>query len=95
MLQIVTEDGFRRNLGGDMARTILNISMPESMRSFIETRVEWNYGSISEYIRELVRADQRRFLEEIDGDFSRQRNGAFRQTGGHGNGRFPAKIFRT
>ena len=42
-----------------MNRATINISMPESMRKFIEQRVGGgNYGSVSEYIRELIRRDQ-------------------------------------
>jgi Arc/MetJ-type ribon-helix-helix transcriptional regulator len=34
--------------------------MPESMRTFVETKVSLaGYGSISEYFRELIRRDQR------------------------------------
>ena len=45
-----------------MAATTMNISLPESMKSFIDDRLE-NYGSASEYVRELIRADQRRVEE--------------------------------
>ncbi|HWZ52530.1 MAG TPA: type II toxin-antitoxin system ParD family antitoxin [Granulicella sp.] len=39
----------------------LNISLPESMKQYVEEQVEaGEYGSASEYIRELVRADQKR-----------------------------------
>lgn len=39
----------------------LNISLPESMRSFIDRKVaDGGYSTASEYIRELVREDQKR-----------------------------------
>ncbi len=37
----------------------MNIAVPEALHAFVETRVaEGGYGSASEYIRELIRADQ-------------------------------------
>ncbi len=57
-----------------MARTTFNISMPESMRSFVEDKVDAaGYGSVSEYIRELIRVDQRAELERFDAAIERQR----------------------
>jgi antitoxin ParD1/3/4 len=39
----------------------LNISLPESMRAYVEERVtSGGYGTASEYIRSLIRADQKR-----------------------------------
>ena len=44
-----------------MATSTLNISLPEPMRAFIEEKISsGGYGTISEYVRELIRADQRR-----------------------------------
>jgi antitoxin ParD1/3/4 len=44
-----------------MDRTSLNISLPEAMKDFIESKVEaGGYGTASEYVRELVREAQRR-----------------------------------
>ncbi len=50
--------------------TSLNISLPESMRKFIEEQVEkGGYGTASEYVRGLVRAaqekDELRRLEQL------------------------------
>ena len=43
----------------------VNISFPESMRQWVEERVEvGGYGTVSEYIRSLVRDDQRREARE-------------------------------
>ncbi len=42
----------------------LNVSLPDSMRAFIDRIVsEGSYSTASEYIRELVRSDQKRAVE--------------------------------
>jgi len=47
-----------------MDMTSLNISLPESMREFIEAQVaEGGYSTASEFIRELVRQAQKRHAE--------------------------------
>jgi antitoxin ParD1/3/4 len=39
--------------------------LPDSLKAFVETQVaEGGYSSASEYIRELIRADQKRKAEE-------------------------------
>jgi len=39
----------------------MNISLPETLRSFVDTQVtEGDYGSSSEYVRELLRKEQDR-----------------------------------
>ncbi len=48
-----------------MATTTMNISLPDSMKSFIDERLSKDgYGTVSEYVRELIRADQKRREEE-------------------------------
>jgi antitoxin ParD1/3/4 len=43
----------------------MNIALPESMKHFVQERVTaGGYSSVSEYIRELIRADQKRTVEE-------------------------------
>ena len=43
----------------------LNISLPEQMKTFVETQVnEGMYGSASDYIRALIRQDLKRKTEE-------------------------------
>jgi antitoxin ParD1/3/4 len=43
----------------------MNIALPESMKQFVQERVsEGGYSSVSEYVRELIRADQKRKVEE-------------------------------
>ena len=45
--------------------TTLNISFPDTMQTFIEQKVvQGNYGTADEYIRQLVREDQRRAAQE-------------------------------
>ena len=44
-----------------MATSTLNISLPETQRIFVEEKVKnEGYGTISEYVRELIRAEQRK-----------------------------------
>ena len=39
----------------------MNISLPESLKSFVDTQVtQRGYGTSSEYVRELIRKDQER-----------------------------------
>jgi antitoxin ParD1/3/4 len=48
-----------------MATTTMNISLPDSMRAFVDERLSQDgYGTASEYVRELIRADQKRREEE-------------------------------
>jgi antitoxin ParD1/3/4 len=43
----------------------MNIALPESMKHFVQERVtDGGYSSVSEYVRELIRADQKRKTEE-------------------------------
>ena len=45
--------------------TTLNISLPESMRAFIDEQTNsGNYSTASEYVRALVREDQKRRAQE-------------------------------
>jgi len=49
-------------------RTALNISLPEATRSWVEDQVtKHGYGTVSEYIRQLLREEQKRQLrDEVD-----------------------------
>lgn len=48
-----------------MATATLNISLPEPMKVFVEERlVKDGYGTISEYVRELIRQDQKQRAEQ-------------------------------
>ena len=43
----------------------MNVSLPDSMREYIEQQVKaGGYGSVSEYIRDLIRQDQKRQAKE-------------------------------
>jgi antitoxin ParD1/3/4 len=43
----------------------MNISLPDPMKQYVEERVSaGDYSSASEYVRELVRADQKRHAKE-------------------------------
>lgn len=47
----------------DMAS--INVSLPSPLRTFVEQVVNsGGYGSVSEYVRELIRADQKRRAQE-------------------------------
>lgn len=45
--------------------TTVNISLPDPMKSFVESQVtEGMYGSVSDYIRTLIREDQKRKAQD-------------------------------
>lgn len=45
--------------------TSLNISLPEMMRVFVDEQVAFGgYGTASEYVRELIREDQKRKAQQ-------------------------------
>jgi len=44
--------------------TSMNVSLPEQLRAFVSERAAGRFGSPSEYIRELIREDQRRAEQE-------------------------------
>jgi antitoxin ParD1/3/4 len=44
--------------------TTLNVSMPESMRAYVEAQAASGSYSASEYLRHLIREDQRRKAEQ-------------------------------
>lgn len=48
-----------------MGMTSLNISLPESLKEYVETRVSaGGYSTPSEYLRELVRQDQKQQAQD-------------------------------
>ena len=57
-----------------MATSTLNISLPEAQRLFVEEKIKKEgYGTISEYVRELIRAEQRKEeLKEMQREILRQ-----------------------
>lgn len=43
----------------------MNIALPKAMKAFVQEQVAGGgYSSVSEYVRDLIRADQRRRAEE-------------------------------
>lgn len=45
--------------------TSMNISLPESLRDYVEQQVaSGGYGTASEYLRELIRQDQKQKAQE-------------------------------
>ncbi len=42
----------------------MNVSLPEQLRTFVTERAKGRFGSTSEYVRELIREDQRRAAQE-------------------------------
>jgi antitoxin ParD1/3/4 len=49
----------------DLAMQTMNISLPDPMKQYVEEQVTaGDYSSASEYMRELVRADQKRNAKE-------------------------------
>jgi antitoxin ParD1/3/4 len=44
----------------------LNVAVPETLQAFVQTRVaEGGYGSASEYIRDLIQADQKQQARSV------------------------------
>lgn len=57
-----------------MATSTMNISLPNTMKEFVEEQVnDGSYGTASEYFRELVREDQKRKAQERLEDLLLQR----------------------
>ncbi len=45
--------------------TTMNISLPDNLKDYVDTQVEQGgYSTSSEYIRELIREDQKKKLEQ-------------------------------
>jgi antitoxin ParD1/3/4 len=53
---------------GALPMPTMNISLPENLKEFVESQVEsGNYSSVSEFMRELVRREQRdRHREQLE-----------------------------
>ena len=50
-----------------MAMTSLNISLPEALKQYVEGQVaSGDWGTPSEYIRELIRQDKERRLSNLE-----------------------------
>lgn len=44
--------------------TSMNVSLPEELKEYVETQSKGGYSTPSEYVRELIRGDQRRRAAE-------------------------------
>jgi antitoxin ParD1/3/4 len=52
-----------------MAMTSLNVSLPEALKQYVEGQVaSGDWGTPSEYIRELIRQDKERRLHALEQD---------------------------
>lgn len=50
-------------------RTTMNVSLPETMKSWVENRVNsGEYANASDYMRDLIRHDQEQHKEALDAD---------------------------
>lgn len=48
-----------------MSRTSMNISLPQTLRDFVDERVQSGYyGNKSDYVRDLIKADKKKSAEE-------------------------------
>jgi antitoxin ParD1/3/4 len=44
--------------------TSMNVSLPEELKEYVEAQTKSGYSTPSEYVRELIRGDQKRRAEE-------------------------------
>ena len=42
----------------------MNVSLPEELKQYVETQAKTGYSTPSEYVRELIREDQKRRAKE-------------------------------
>lgn len=47
-----------------MSMTSMNISLPEELKEYVEEQTHSGYSTPSEYVRELIRGDQKRRAKE-------------------------------
>ena len=47
-----------------MAMTSMNVSLPEELKDYVESQTKSGYSTPSEYVRELIRQDQKRRAKE-------------------------------
>ena len=47
-----------------MRMTSMNISLPEELKDYVEQQTKAGYSTPSEFIRELIRRDQKRWAKE-------------------------------
>jgi putative addiction module CopG family antidote len=55
----------------------MNISLPDPLKDFVDHQIaEGRYSGVSEYVRELIRDDEKRKAEETAGAMVARRPGA-------------------
>ncbi|MGA8153317.1 MAG: type II toxin-antitoxin system ParD family antitoxin [Terriglobales bacterium] len=60
-----------------MAMTSLNISLPEALKNYVEGQVaSGDWGTPSEYVRELIRRDKERRLGDLEQELVAAAKGA-------------------
>ena len=60
-----------------MAMTSLNISLPQALKQYVEGQVaSGDWGTPSEYVRELIRQDKERRLHTLERDLIAAAKGA-------------------
>lgn len=47
-----------------MAMTSMNVSLPQELKEYVEKQTKAGYSTPSEYVRELIREDQKRRAKE-------------------------------
>ena len=47
-----------------MPKTSMNVSLPEELKHYVEAQAKPGYSTPSEYVRELIREDQKRRAKE-------------------------------
>jgi antitoxin ParD1/3/4 len=47
-----------------MAMTSMNISLPDELKQYVEAQTKAGYSTPSEYVRELIREDQKRRAQQ-------------------------------
>ena len=59
-----------------MAMTSLNVSLPETLKNYVEGQVaSGDWGTPSEYVRELIRQDKERRLRNLEQELVAQPKG--------------------
>lgn len=55
-IAIINENGAKK-----LVMASINVSLPETLKAYVEEQVaSGSYGTVSEYVRELIRLDQKR-----------------------------------
>jgi len=79
-----------------MRMTSLNISLPEPLKAYVESKVATgDYGTPSEYVRDLIRRDKEARLQRLEGELlGALRSGNIELSGKEVQGQSIVKILR-